>query len=265
MDLEHRGKVVVITGSSRNIGHAIATTFAGEGARVVVNSRNAEALEVAAAEIRAATGAEITPIAVDLMEDDGADRLVAAAVDAFGSIDILINNATSEVPTGNFLELTNETWSKTWNSKLQPYIRMCRAVWPVFEAKGAGVILNVNGLAARSPRPAVLPLGASNAAVLNFTKGLAELGAAANIRVLGVAPGGVKSQRFDDIVAGRAKADGRDIEEVWAEVNAQLPMKRLCSIQEVADVVCFLASPRAGYIAGTTISIDGGALRGLFT
>ena len=265
MDLEHKGKAVVVTGSSRAIGRAIATAFAREGARVAINSRDAEALGAVAKEIAAETGAEVTPIAADMTDFKGAETLVEAAAAKMGGIDILVNNASTVVPAGNFLELTNETWLNGWNQKLQPYIRMCRAVWPVMTAKGEGVIVNVNGLASRAPRASYLPVGATNAAILNFTKGLAELGAEANIRVMGVAPSGVDTERFRRQLGERAEAEGRSYDELWAEAISYSPMKRLCSTDEVADAVCFFASPRAGYIAGSTISLDGGAVRGLFT
>ena len=176
MELELKGKVVLVTGASRGIGRAVAQALAREGAEVALCSRKAADLDEAAARILQATGVKALCVPGDLSTLAGVDAAVAATRGRYGRVDILINNAGA-IRGGDFLNIPDAQWSEDWSLKLLGYIRMARAVFPLMQAQGGGRICNIVGAAARNPTPAYLTGGAANAALINFTKGLADLGA----------------------------------------------------------------------------------------
>ena len=176
MELELKDKVALVTGASRGIGRAVALALAREGTRVALCARKAPDLQDAAARIREATRSEPLCVPGDLSTLAGVEAAVNATHARFGRIDILINNAGA-IRGGDFLTIPDEQWSEDWSLKLLGYIRMARAVFPLMQAQGGGRICNIVGAAARNPTPAYLTGGAANAALINFTKGLADLGA----------------------------------------------------------------------------------------
>ena len=190
--------------------------------------------------------------------------LVAATVERYGRIDVLVNNAAGKLPAGEFADITNDAWLTGWNQKLQCHIRASRAVYPVMQKQQSGVIVNVLGTAGRNPKASYMPVGISNAALYNFTKSFADLCAPQGIRVLGVAPSGVTTDRWTRLVAARAPAEGKTPAQLQAEVDAALPLKRMAHPQDVANAVCFAASDRASYICGSVITVDGNSTQGVY-
>lgn len=263
MDLGLRGKTALVTGASRGIGRAIALALASEGARVAICARSAGPLDEAATDIRKRAGAEVAAIAADLSRLDEVTRVVEAAVARLGALDILVNNAGA-IRGGDFLKTPDEQWTTDWDLKLLGYIRMCRAVFPLMQSQGGGRICNVVGAAARNPTPAYLAGGAANAALVNFTKGLADLGAPSNILVTAVSPGATRTERWESLMAQRAAASGRSVEELRAEARRTYPLGRIATPEDVADLVCFLVSARASFLTGICITVDGGATRGVY-
>ena len=238
MDLELMGKVALVTGGSKGIGRAIALGLAAEGARVVVVARDAGAM------------AEV-------------ERVVATAQRECGRLDILVNNAGA-IRGGAFLDIPDAQWIGDWNLKLLGYIRMARAVFPIMQGQGGGRIVNVVGAAARNPTAVYLTGGAANAALVNFTKGLADLGAESNILVTAVSPAATRTERWDSLMEQQAKASGKSVAEVRAAAQAPYKLGRIATPEDIADLVCFLSSARASFITGICITVDGGATRGVY-
>jgi len=263
MDLGIGGKGVLITGGSKGIGKATAQAMAAEGARVVICSRSKPALDDAAAEIKKATGKSVESIAADLSTRDGVQRAAGEALGRLGRLDILVNNAGA-IKGGDFLTIPDEEWMAGWSLKLLGYIRMARAVFPHMREKGGGRIVNVVGMAARNPATSYMTGGAANAALINFTKALADLGAPSNILVTAVSPGPVKTDRWDSLQRQQAEAAGKDLETYVKEQSASLPLGRIALPEEVADLVCFLASDRATFLTGIAVTLDGGMSRGVY-
>jgi 3-oxoacyl-[acyl-carrier protein] reductase len=263
MNLELTDKVVVVTGASRGIGRAIALGMADEGARVVAVARDKAALDKLVGELRARSKRDAVAIGADLSQLPEVERVVAEAKRAFGRIDVLVNNAGA-IRGGSFLDIPDAQWLQDWSLKLMGYIRMARAVFPAMKAQGGGRIINVTGAAARNPTAVYLTGGAANAALTNFTKGLADLGAESGILVTAVSPAATKTERWDQLMEQQAKASGKTVEETRAAAQAPYKLGRIATPEDIADIVCFLASARASFINGITITVDGGATRGVY-
>jgi len=263
MDLELRGKTALVTGGSKGIGRAVARALAAEGARVAICSRDAATLGQAADEIGRATGGRVEAVPGDLSQRAEVSRVAAEAVSRLGRLDILVNNAGA-IKGGDFLTTPDEEWMNGWSLKLLGYIRMAREVLPHMQRQGGGRIINVVGAAARNPAVSYMMGGTANAALINFTKALADLGARSQVLVTGVSPGPVRTERWDSLMAQQAKAANQSVEIYVKERSQELPLGRIALPEEVADVVCFLASARASYLTGITITVDGGITRGVY-
>ena len=263
MDLELRDKVGLVTGASKGIGKAVALGLAAEGARVVVVARDGGLLDKVAAECRDRSRADAVPIAADLSKLDEVERVVATAHRDCGRVDILVNNAGA-IRGGAFVDIPDAQWINDWNLKLLGYIRMARAVFPIMQRQGGGRIVNVVGAAARNPTAVYLTGGAANAALVNFTKGLADLGAESNILVTAVSPAATRTERWDSLMEQQAKASGKSVAEMRAAAQAPYKLGRIATPEDIADVVCFLTSARASFITGICITVDGGATRGVY-
>jgi 3-oxoacyl-[acyl-carrier protein] reductase len=201
MELGLDGKVALITGGSKGIGRAAAMGFLAESASVLICARGQEALAETVASAGHETRERIDTIAADLTDPESIRRVVARCVERFGRIDILINNAGS-ARTGPFLELSDEAWLTDWMLKFFGYVRMAREVIPQMKANGGGVILNIIGAAALNPRATYAIGGAANAALNHFTKALAEEGAQHQVRVVGINPGPILTERLLKMRAG---------------------------------------------------------------
>ncbi len=263
MDLELTGKVALVTGASRGIGRAIALGLAEEGTRLALCARHAGDLESAVAEIRKTTGVDALTVPGDLTRVSEIERAIKMSSERFGRIDILINNAGA-IRGGDFLKIPDEQWSEDWTLKLLGYIRMARAIFPLMQAQGGGRICNVIGAAARNPSPTYLPGGAANAALVNFTKGLADLGAPSNILVTAVSPAATSTSRWDALLRQQAAATGKTFEEMRADATRAYPLGRIARPEEIADLVCFLVSARASFLTGICVTVDGGSTRGVY-
>jgi 3-oxoacyl-[acyl-carrier protein] reductase len=141
---------------------------------------------------------------------------------------------------------------------------MSRAVFPIMQSHGGGRICNVVGAAARNPTAGYLAGGAANAALVNFTKGLADLGAKSNILVTAVSPAATRTERWDSLMAQQAAAAGKSVDAMRAEAEGAYPLGRIARSEDVADLVTFLVSDRASFLTGICITVDGGATRGVY-
>ena len=263
MDLELRDKVALVTGASKGIGKAVALGLAAEGARVIVVARDVGLLDKVAAECRDRSRREAVAIAADLSRLDEVERVARAAKDRLGRIDILVNNAGA-IRGGAFLQIADAQWIEDWNLKLLGYIRMARAIFSYMQLQGGGRICNVVGAAARNPTAGYLTGGAANAALINFTKGLSDLGAPAKILVTAVSPAATRTERWDSLMAQQAATSGRSVQELQAEAEAPYKLGRIATPEDIADMVCFLVSARASFVTGVCITVDGGATRGVY-
>lgn len=263
MDLELHGKTALVTGGSTGIGEAVARVLAAEGVTVAIVARTNTDLESTATSIARECGASIIPIPADLSRLDEIERVVTEAHARLGHIDILVNNAGS-IRMGEFLTLADDAWTTDWNLKPLSYVRMARALIPLMTAHGGGRIINIAGLAARNPVPQYIAGGAANAAIVNFTKSLAELVAPHRILVNAVSPGAVRTRRIESRVAAQAARNGRSVDAEWARRDAAHPLGRLARPRDVADLVAFLASERASFINGICVTLDGGVSRGVY-
>lgn len=263
MDLELKDKVALVTGASKGIGRSIALALAREGARVALCSRKAADLDAAAARIRQATGADTLCVPADLSSLAGVESTVKTTHGRFGRIDILVNNAGA-IRGGDFLAIPDAQWSEDWSLKLLGYIRMARAVFPLMQAQGGGRICNIVGAAARNPTPAYLTGGAANAALINFSKGLADLGAPSKILVTAVSPAATATDRWNDMIKERSIATGTSEDELQADAAKSYALGRIATPEDVADLVAFLVSARGSFLTGVCITVDGGATRGVY-
>lgn len=263
MDLGLIGRRALVTGASRGIGRAVALGLAREGAKLaVVAHHNQKQLAEVAGQVREA-GGEALVVPADLSTLGGVENAVSVACDYYGGIDILVNNAGA-IRAGRFLEIPDAQWIEDWNLKLFGYIRMARAVLPIMTDLGGGRIINVIGAAARNPIPNYLPGGAANAALVNFTKGLADEAAKSNVLVTAVSPSAVATERAEQQLHEFAAAESRSLAEMQERRAKRFPLGRIATPEDVADVVCFLASERASFITGICVTVDGGATRGVY-
>ena len=258
MDLGLKSKVAVVTGGSEGIGRAAAQALGREGASVVVCARRAEVLHQAAQDVAEATGAEIVPVPADVRNAADVERVIQTAVDRFGRLDILINNAGTSA-AAPFESITDEQWQADLDLKLFGAIRATRAAIPHLRKQGGGSIINLLNLAAKQPGARSYPTSVSRAAGMALMKALSKELAPDNIRVNGINIGLIKSgqnQRGWE----RAGRPGT-LDEYYAERAKQMaiPLGRVGDAEEVGDLIAFLCSERARYITGVSINMDGGS------
>jgi NAD(P)-dependent dehydrogenase (short-subunit alcohol dehydrogenase family) len=254
MDMGLRGKRVLITGGSKGIGLACAQAFAAEGCDLVLVGRDAAALAAAADTVRGAHQVRVETQAADLSQNAAREALHAAVPE----IDILVNNAGA-IPSGRLQDIPMARWQQAWDLKVMGYIHLCQLYLPAMEARRAGVILNIIGMAGRAPRMGYICGGAGNAALIAFTSALGGATQALGVRVLGINPAATRTARMETQARTNAKLKFGD-EERWAETLTGLPFGRPIESQEIAELAVFLASPRGGYVNGTVVDVDGGGM-----
>lgn len=257
MDLRLAGKSVLITGASKGIGLATARAFAAEGCHLHLAARSREALESARRELAGKHGVSVDVHAGDLGE---AGNVVALGRRCSG-IDILVNNA-GEIPSGPIESLSEYDWRRGYDLKLFGYIMLTREIYAAMKARRSGVVINDIGNSGENWDANYIAGSTANAGLMAFTRALGGQSLDFGVRVVGVNPGPVETERMVKINKRRA-LDWYGDENRWEELRAKYPGGRPASAEEVADLIVFLASPRAAYITGTIVTIDGGiAARG---
>ncbi len=256
MDLGLGGKRVLITGGSRGIGFACARAFLGEGADVTIAARDAARLAAAKAELGARAQGRFETVAIDMAAPGAAATLAAAVPD----LDILVNNAGA-IPGGDILAVDEAKWRAAWDLKVFGYVNLARAAFARMRERKRGVIVNVIGLGGERHNFNYVAGAAGNASLMSFTHAMGAHSTDHGIRVVGVNPGLVATERMEFLMRTRAKNELGDAER-WKELvgKLDLPFGRPASADDVANVVVFLASDRAGYISGDVVRVDGGAL-----
>src|SRR5438552_14162704 len=257
MDLQLNGKTALVTGGSEGIGKGIALALAKEGVDVAICARRKELLEKTAGEIAKETGRKIVAIPADLRKDSDARNFIEQGAKALGRVDIMVNNAGSAA--GGVIEhLTEDDWEKGLQLKFMGYVRCLRYVLPVMVKQGGGLVVNLIGNDGVKPSYWEIVPGAANAAGQNLTKSLAGQYGKHNISFVAVNPGPVRTERWDGLV----KAMSRDMKIPYEQANQlapkSIPLGRIAEVEEVANLVAYLASPLAHFVNGSMIEIDGG-------
>jgi 3-oxoacyl-[acyl-carrier protein] reductase len=257
MDLGLKDRICLVTGSTAGIGLETARMLAIEGARVVVNGRDADRADQARADV----GAELA-VACDLSEPGAAEDLVAETAKALGPVQCLVNNVGGAYQVG-FEELTDEQWDQMWQLNVMSYVRCIRAVLPAMKEAGAGTIVNVSSTAGKRPSTGMPNYSVTKAAVLSLSRLVADLYAKHGIRCNAVAPGPTATPAWlgdGGLADQQAAASIKTRLQVLEAVGAGRPLGRLAEPAEIASVIAFLCSERASYVTGSAWSADGGTV-----
>lgn len=252
MDLNLCGRSALITGASKGIGAAAAEALAEEGCNLRLAARSKLELEHLAKRLRAEHGVKVAVHVADLRKSEDIAALAAAASD----IDILINNA-GDIPGGPLDKVFEDTWRHGWELKVFGYINLTRLIYAQMKAHGNGVIINDIGAAGERFDSNYIAGSTGNAALMAFTRALGGRSLRDNIRVVGINPGPVETDRIVTLMKTQAKNQFDD-EGRYVELMAQFPKGRPAKPREIADMMAFLASDRSGYTSGVIVTIDGG-------
>ena len=253
--------VALVCAASKGLGRACAEALVRDGVRVAICARGGPALKEAADAMRRA-GGDVIAIEADLRRAEDIERALAATVDAFGGLDILVTN-TGGPPSGPFMSLDEAAWRDAIDSILLSVVRLCRGAVPRMEARGGGRIINVTSISVRQPIAGLVLSNALRAAVTGLAKTLSVELASRNILVNCVAPGYTRTDRVVELSAATAAREGISEEEADRRIVDQIPMGRMGTPAEFGEVVRFLASPAASFVTGVTIPVDGGWTKGL--
>lgn len=252
MDLELTGKRALITGGSKGIGRGVAEVLAQEGCHLHLAARTEADLKEAQKELSASYGVEV---AIHPMDLSSAENCRALAMAAEG-IDILVNNAGA-IRAGTIEAIDEATWLEGWNLKIFGFINLTREIYPAMCRRRRGVIVNIIGNAGERPTANYICGSVGNAGLIALTKALGAESLDYGVRVVGVSPGQIATERLERqqrIKAEHALGDP----DRWREMLTHLPQGRPGTVQECASVVGFLASPRAGWVSGSVLTVDGG-------
>jgi 3-oxoacyl-[acyl-carrier protein] reductase len=256
-----RGKVALVAASSKGLGRAVAEELAAEGAHLVMCARGKATLEQTAESIRRQARVKVVDVAADVSDPKDAARVVKAAFDEFGKVDILVTNSGGP-PSGPFESLTPEMWDTAIRLLLKSAVDLTRAVLPGMKERRWGRILNVTSIAAKQPIEGLMLSNSLRAAVIGFARTLANEVAPFNVTVNNLLPGYTRTDRVQELArAAGGKAGGST--DIVAKWEKEIPMGRLGEPREFAALAAFLASERASYITGSSIAVDGGWIRSL--
>jgi len=259
MDLQLKGKHILITGGSKGIGLSCARGFLAEGAKVTLVSRSADNLARASAELaRDFSGGTVRTIAADLCEAAQAQHALDEAETQGRPVDVLVTSAGAAKRTPPD-ELSPQVWADAMQAKYFSYINILDPMVKRMGARGHGVVVNVVGAGGKFPTPIHMPGGAANAALMLASAGLAAVYAPKGVRINVINPGLTLTERLREGMAADARLTGIAMDEAVQRANERLPMRRIATPEEIADAVLYLASPRASYVTGAVLAMDGAA------
>jgi NAD(P)-dependent dehydrogenase (short-subunit alcohol dehydrogenase family) len=252
MELGLKGKIVLVTGGSKGIGLACAAAFAAEGARIAICSRSPDNLERARGKLKDGLG-----VAADLTDAVAAGKMIDTVEDRLGPIDVLVNSAGAAKRTPPD-DLTPTAWREAFDAKFFSYINVVDPVVKRMGRRGRGVIVSVIGAGGKVASSTHLAGGSANAALMLATAGLGATYAGKGVRVVAVSPGLTETARVAEGLAAEALLANISVDEARSRSVSRLPLGRMATAEEIADAVVFLASSKAGYVTGVTLSMDGG-------
>jgi 3-oxoacyl-[acyl-carrier protein] reductase len=257
MDLQLEDKRVLVTGSTGGIGEGTAKAFAQEGAIVIINGRRETEAQRVATEIKQAGGKAYIAVG-DLSTDEGAEQVINTINAKLGGLDILVNNAAGGGHQ-NEMESTPDEWLASYNVNTLSMIRLIQRILPTMQAQDWGRIINISSVAAVSPSPGMGVYSTTKAAVNNLSVTLAQSMQNDNVTINTISPGAIITPSMVEMAQEQGIGDTwEEIQETFAKMMPTLPFKRMGQVAEIANVVVFLASPRASYIHGANIRVDGG-------
>jgi 3-oxoacyl-[acyl-carrier protein] reductase len=251
-------KVAIVTGASRGIGQAIALKLASEGATVMLAGRNAELLEHTRAEICDA-GGHAAWMSLDLRKPEAPPLLVEKTVEQFGGIDIVVNSAGA-TKRGDFLALTEEDCMDGYALKFFGAVRLLRAAWPELK-KRRGSLVNIAGVGGRTPGTQFTIGGSVNAALLSFTKAMADVGVQDGVQVNAINPGAVRTARLTTRLQTISKEKGISAAQAEAHMVADSDIVKIGEPEDVANLVAFMVAPQNRYLHGALVDLDGGTTK----
>ena len=261
MDLKLKDLRVLVTGASRGLGYATARGLALEGARVAINSRDGDKLQLAAQRMESETGAAVLALAGDISDAAVPEQLVNQAVEAFGGLDLLVTNAGGP-PSGKFDSFDDNIWQKAVELSLMSHVRLIRAALPALRQSTHASVLTITSYSVKQPIPNLVLSNSIRAATVGLTKSLAlELGAE-GIRFNSILPAWTETERVYDLMAYRAKVNGTKVEDEIRNQSKDSVMGRMGTPEEFANAAVFLLSPAASYITGVMLTVDGGMYKG---
>jgi NAD(P)-dependent dehydrogenase (short-subunit alcohol dehydrogenase family) len=252
MDLKLSGRSALVTGGSKGIGLSVAQWLAREGVHVCLVARSAERLEQEAGAMRNATGVTVRTLAADLADAAARERVAAA----FPDIDILVNNAGA-IPGGSIDQVDEPTWRAAWDLKVFGYIGLTRLYLQKMKARRSGVIINIIGAGGERLDYGYIAGATGNAGLMALTRALGGTSPEFGVRVIGVNPGPVATDRLEVLGRKRAATLYGDADR-WRETFANMPFGRAATCDEIAATVVFMASDLCSYTSGTIVTIDGG-------
>ena len=256
MKIDLAGRVAMVCGSSDGLGLATARLLGAAGCNLVLCARTAAKLDAAAEELSAG-GIEVLTVPTDLTSVEQIEALTQSAIERFGTIDILVNNAGGP-PGGTFDDLDEAAWRAAVDLTLMSAIEVTRRLLPAMRAQKWGRIINITSTSVKQPVEGLMLSNSIRLAVIGWAKTLANEVGPDQVTINNVCPGFTTTARLDELaenVAARQDIDTAQVYENWA---ARIPLKRLASPEEFANVVVFLASEQASYVHGATIAVDGG-------
>ncbi|MBI5030354.1 MAG: SDR family oxidoreductase [Chloroflexi bacterium] len=263
MDLGLKGKVALVAGASKGLGKAVALGLAREGAHIAIISRDQNRIEAAAKDIRDTTGAQVLAIVADVTRAEDIQRSVDETVKRFSTLHILVTNAGGPPPAA-FMSLTEEQWQSAINQTLMSAVRLSRAAIPFMQKQKWGRILHLSSYSVKHPIENLMLSNSIRSAVVGLSKTQAMELSKDGILVNSILPGWTMTERVDQIMNDRAARNNASVRDETAKIEKEIPMGRMGTPEEFANVVVFLASECASYVNGVALAIDGGATRTAF-
>ena len=262
MDLGLKGKKAFLAGSSRGLGYATALVLAQEGCQIVLNGRNQDSLEKAAARIKDLTSTGTGFVVGDAAEPGLASDLIHSAAEQLGGLDLLVTN-TGGPPSGRFETIPEETWEKSIDLAFMSHVRLIHSALPFLKESDHASVVTITSYSVKQPIPNLILSNSIRAATVGLTKSLAlELGPD-QIRFNSVLPGWTKTERVLEIMAFRAEQNGTSVEEEINAITAACPLGRMATPDEIGRAAAFLLSPAASYLTGVMLHVDGGMYKGM--
>jgi len=263
MDLGIKEKVAIVCASSQGLGKATALGLAKEGAKVVIFARHKKDIDETAHEISSSMNSEVLPIVADVTKTEDIQKVVKTTIEKFGNVHILVNNAGGP-PVASFAELTDDMWMNSVSLTMMSLIRMTREVLPHMLKNKWGRIINIASLTAKQPINDLIISSTLRPGILGLAKILSNQYSKFGILVNNVCPGHYLTKRQEEIIKKRSTERNITAEEYIQQHSNEIPIGRFGKPEELANMIVFLCSEKAGYVTGSTISVDGGLVKGLF-